>query len=262
MDNHKNPIWFERIKKWASMVLSRFSKLFDKIIYHKASSIIVSLLASIVICVSISYDDIRFSFFNAEATTLNVPGVSVEVKADTDKYEITGIPNSVDLTLTGVPADIQSFRNQSSTALVVADLRNFGEGSNVVTLQVSNVPSQINVAVNPATLEVNLIKKVNRTYLIQFDLLLGAGQKASDFQTPTSSVQTVTIRATQEKQNSIRKVEAIVDTTGHSSDFTIDAPLVAYDSNGNKVDVEMNPTSVEVSVKTNNEGKTDSSKES
>ncbi|WP_305204706.1 hypothetical protein [Dubosiella newyorkensis] len=88
--DEKKKSWWERVQKEFGIIFSKFSKLFDRIIYHKTSSIIVSLLASIAICVSVSFDDLRYTFFNSEAATLNVPGVSVEVRADTEKYEITG----------------------------------------------------------------------------------------------------------------------------------------------------------------------------
>ncbi|HAM30750.1 MAG TPA: hypothetical protein DCP49_04910, partial [Erysipelotrichaceae bacterium] len=69
-----------------------------------------------------------------------------------------------------------------------------------------------------------------------------------DFDTATPAQTSVQIKATLEKLQSIRKVEAIVDTTGKSADFTINAPLVAYDANGSKVDAQITPASVEVSV--------------
>lgn len=248
MDRNDARSFFDKVKKFGSALFSRLSKLFDKIVYHKTSSVIVSLLVSIGICVAVNFDDIRYTFFNSDMTTLNLPGVPVEVKADMDTYEISGIPSTVDLTLTGDPADIQSFRNQSSNAVVVADLRSFAEGDNVVSLQASNVPSQIEVQINPSTLNVDLEKKITKSFPVDAELLIGVGQKRSDFDTATTAQTSVQIKATLEKLQSIRKVEAIVDTTGKSADFTINAPLVAYDANGSKVDAQITPASVEVSV--------------
>lgn len=247
--DEKKKSWWERVQKEFGIIFSKFSKLFDRIIYHKTSSIIVSLLASIAICVSVSFDDLRYTFFNSEAATLNVPGVSVEVRADTEKYEITGVPSSVDMTLTGDPADIQAFRNQSNSALVIADLRDFTSGKNVCMLQASNIPSQLTVELNPSSVNVDVIPKLNKTFPIQLSLMVGNGQKESDFESMNSMTKTVMVKATQEKLNSIRMINAIVDTTGQVGDFETEAPLVAYDSSGNRVDVEMNPKTIRVSVK-------------
>lgn len=249
MDRNGAKSFFDKCSHLAVAGFSKLSKLFDKIIYHKRSSVIVSLLVSTGICVAVNFDDIRYTFFNNDLTTLNVPGVGVEIKADTETYEITGVPSTVDLTLTGDPADIQSFRNQSNAAVVTADLRNFGEGDNVATLQVSNVPKQIDVQVNPATVEVDLVRKLTKSFPVDAELLIGIGQKKSDFDSVTPAQSSVLVKATQEQLDSIRKVEAIVDTTGKTTDFSMNAPLVAYDSNGDKVNVEINPTTVEVAVK-------------
>ena len=132
---------------------------------------------------------------------------------------------------------------------MTADLRNFGEGDNVATLQVSNVPKQIDVQVNPATVEVDLVRKLTKSFPVDAELLIGVGQKKSDFDSVTPAQSPVLVKATQEQLDSIRKVEAIVDTTGKTTDFSMNAPLVAYDSNGDKVNVEINPTTVEVAVK-------------
>lgn len=249
MDRKQAQSFFEKCKSVGAGLFSRLSKLFDKIIYHKKSSIIVSLLVSIGICVGVNFDDIQYTFFNKDQTTLNVPGVAVEVKADTETYEISGVPSTVDLTLTGDPADIQSFRNQTNQAVVIADLRTFAEGDNVVTLQATNIPNQIDTIINPATVEVEVQKKRTQSFPVDAELLIGIGQKKSDFDEVTPAQSMVQVKATQDKLESIRKVEAIVDTTGKNSDFTINAPLVAYDASGDKLDVEINPSSVEVSVK-------------
>ena len=79
--------------------------------------------------------------------------------------------------------------------------------------------------------------------------MVGNGQKESDFESMNSMTKTVMVKATQEKLNSIRMINAIVDTTGQVGDFETEAPLVAYDSSGNRVDVEMNPKTIRVSVK-------------
>lgn len=116
-------------------------------------------------------------------------------------------------------------------------------------LQASNIPSQLTVELNPSSVNVDVIPKLNKTFPIQLSLMVGNGQKESDFESMNSMTKTVMVKATQEKLNSIRMINAIVDTTGQVGDFETEAPLVAYDSSGNRVDVEMNPKTIRVSVK-------------
>ena len=237
----------ENLKKSIMGVLTKLSKMFDRIVYSKKSSVFVSFIAAVMICITINFEDISYEFFNKEDATLNVPGVTVEVKVDEEKYQVNGLPKTVDLVLTGSPADIQSFRN-NNTATVVVDLRKFKEGENVIPLEAKNIPSQLKVTVMPDKANVEIEKKVSKSFIVKPELLLGVGQKMEDFETPILGSETVVVRATQEKINSIRKIEAIVDATGKLTNFDVNAPLVAYDASGNKVDVEIRPATIAVKV--------------
>ena len=247
MPNSGIPEPIEKFRKILVNTFTKLSKIFDRIVYSKKSSVIVSLVAAIMFCITVNYEEISFEFFNREDATLNVPGVKIEVKIDSDVYQVNGMPQTVDLTLTGSPADIQTFRN-NNTAVVEADLRKFKEGENVVSLNVKNVPSKLKVEVTPPNVTVKIEQKKTKSFLIRPEFLLGAGQKLDDFEIVNISAETVTVKATQEKLNAIRKVSAIVDATGRISDFETGAVLVAYDGSGNKLDVQIEPIKVMVKV--------------
>ena len=59
----------------------------------------------------------------------------------------------------------------------------------------------------------------------------------------------INIRASQDTLNSIALVKALIDVSGQTGDFEINAPLVAYDKNGQAVSAEIVPSSVTASVK-------------
>ena len=237
----------EKLRKVLFDIFTKLSKIFDRIVYSKKSSVIVSLVAAVMFCITVNYEEISFEFFNREDATLNVPGVKIDVKIDSDVYQVNGLPQTVDLTLTGSPADIQTFRN-NNTAVVEADLRKFKEGENVVPLTVKNIPPKLKVDVSPQNVTVKIEQKKTKSFLIRSELLLGAGQKLDDFEIADISAETVTVKATQDKLNSIRKISAIVDATGRNSDFETSALLVAYDGSGDKVDVQIEPSKVMVKV--------------
>lgn len=235
---------------WRSLswLLGRLSKLFDKIVYSKKASLVVSLLIAIGLCVSANYEDIYYQFFSHNESQLNISAVPVEVRYDEQKYEVTGLPSTADLTVTGNPADIQVFRTQNN-AVIIADLRSLSSGTNEVELTAGNIPSQLRYEIRPANVKVDIEEKKSKAFAIEPELLLGTGQTAGEFQTPVLSVKNVTIRAASSKLDSIRSVKAIVDASGQTGDFTISAPLVAYDSAGNRVSVDFSVDSVSAEVK-------------
>lgn len=227
---------------------NKVSKMFDRAIYNKKASLIVSGVFAVIFCVSISFDDLRVQLFGSDVTTWNITNVPVEVLMDSDNYEVSGLPSTADVSIEGDATDIQLVRAQNSTS-VRADLRNLAEGPNTVILEAVGVPSGLDVSVNPSSAQITLTKKETRTYFITPELMVGAGQSKSDFQTPVLSANSVSIKATKQQLDSIRVVKAIIDTSGKNADFVIDAPLVAYDSSGKQINVSMQPDTVTATVR-------------
>lgn len=227
---------------------NRVSKLFDKVIYNQKASLIVSGIFAVIFCVSISFDELRLSLFSQDKTTLLLNSVPVEATYDESNYEITGLPSSANMEVEGDPADLQLVRTQNSASIQV-DLANMQEGSNSVTLKASGLPSGVTAVVEPDHAEITVLKKYSRNFFVSPELIVGDNQKEDQFETPELSVKSVSIKATKDKLNSIRTVKAIIDTAGHDTDFTANAVLVAYDSNGRQVNVTMNPASVTANVR-------------
>ncbi|MBR5754251.1 MAG: hypothetical protein IKX97_00270, partial [Erysipelotrichaceae bacterium] len=104
--------------------------------------------------------------------------------------------------------------------------------------------------VSPSEVTVSLKKKTT----IQFDLsydFINQNQMDSRYilSEPTFAQGTkINIRASQDTLNSIAMVKALIDVSGQTEDFTIEAPLVAYDRNGQAVSAEIVPGTVVASV--------------
>lgn len=236
-----------QLKDLSLDILNKISKLFDKTVYNRRASLIVTFVLSLLICVSISFEDLSFQFFRTDDTTLNLTGITVDALYDSQKYEVTGLPNTADVAVTGDSADIQMLRTQNSVG-VKADLRSLEPGDNMVTLQATGVPSNLSSTVTPESVRITLERKETRTFIVSPELLLGTGQSSSLFRTPVLETSSVSVQGTSEKLNSIRTVKAIVDASGHSSGFSADAVLVAYDASGKQVNVTIIPETVKATV--------------
>ncbi len=217
--NKKGPsVWFNELRGLLTLIFQKVSKLVDRVLFDKKGSVIISLVLSIMICVVINYEDISLKLFNDTRTTVDLRNVTVEVLADTDQYDVAGVPSTVDVSLTGDATSIQVFRSKGSVQ-VVADLKKYSEGENIINLKVKNLPEKIEAVVDPATIDVTL------------------------------DTMTVKITASQNQLNSIRIVKALIDCTGQIQDFEANATLAAYDAKGNRVNVSLSPDTVHASVK-------------
>lgn len=244
--------WHKFLKNSQQMLKSLgnwLSQMIDKVIYSSRLTVITTFIIALIFCLATNFEDLTFRFVKSNETTFNMAAVPVEVIMDEDNYEVTGIPSTVDLSVSGDPADIQLMRTQN-TVSVKANLRNMSEGVNVIPLEVTGIPSGVTVSVNPSTVQATITKKQTKTFFITPDILLGPGQSANDFETPHLSATSVSIKATKDKLDSIRTVKAVIDASGHSGEFTVTAPLVAYDSTGKQVSIEMTPETVSATLKT------------
>lgn len=245
--NNSSTGFFWWIWSLIRFIFEKLSKLFDQILFHKTGSIIVSLLVSIGICVGIDYQDIQMNIFHDQTTSVALNDISVQTLIDDDTYDVSGIPDTVTVTLKGNSTDIQVYRKQGNIQ-VVADLRNYSQGENIIDLKVDNLPSQLEATVDPSTVTVDIEKKVTKTFKISSELLVSDDQKTSDFETPELSKSSAKITGSQEQIDSIRSVKAIVDASGKSNSFETEARLVAYDAQGATVDVSIQPETVHAKV--------------
>ncbi|MFR9257203.1 MAG: CdaR family protein, partial [Merdibacter sp.] len=90
---------------------------------------------------------------------------TVNVLVNEETYEVSGLPETVDVQLLGDINDLQMVRQQNSLS-VVADLRQLGEGRSDVELEVQNIPSRVEVIIEPGTVSVELKKKQTQTYAL------------------------------------------------------------------------------------------------
>lgn len=251
---NKNPL-IEKAMHLITSFFHRFNKVFDRIVFTRVGSIVISLLASLVICIVTDYEDLRIELFNDTTTVVNLGEVSIETQIDESKYQVTGVPSNVEVTLSGEAADVQIYRQQHANLKIDLDLRQYPAGTYTLDLELEDLPANISASITPASVNCTITEKEVRSYSISPELLVGQGQTASDFDTPTLDVNSVKITATQDVLNSIRFVRAIVDvssfTNGESTQ--IQANIVAYDGDGNRLQVEIEPKTVNATVKRNQE---------
>lgn len=248
MENPENKTLVSKIVELFQMIFRKLSKLFDKVVFNKKGSLFISLFLAIIISFSVNYEDISLSLFHDTTVSVTINDVSVETLADTENYVIEGIPSTVDVTITGSASDVQVYRQQGNIR-AIADVRKYTEGNVAVDIQISQLPSNLQATIEPATAEATISKKVSKQFAVTPELLLGTGQSSSDFVTPVLSETTVVIKASQEQIDSIRSVKAIIDATGQTGDFNIEANVMAYDSSGTPLQVDISPTTIQASVK-------------
>ena len=109
----------------------------------------------------------------------------------------------------------------------------------------------VTTTVTPSNITVTLKKITSRQFEIGYDFInLDKMDSKYILSTPEFASGTkVNIRASQDTLDSIVMVKALIDVEGKTGDFSSSATLVAYNKQGEAVKANINPSTIDVSVK-------------
>lgn len=239
---------YEKIEDIVYKTLRAFSSLLDKILFNRKYAKVVSLVLAIVLYGVVNYNALSSSYASSLRSSKTISDVAVISRYNTDTFEVTGIPETVDVILTGDAANVTSAANSSSGS-VVLDLDGLTEGTHEVKFTTEGYGNSVNVTVNPTNVTVTLKKKTTQQFDISYDFI-NQDQMDSKYSpgTPEFEYTKINVRASKDTLDSIAFVKALIDVSGQTTDFEQDARLVAYDSQGNPVTADIVPDTVHVSV--------------
>ena len=115
----------------------------------------------------------------------------------------------------------------------------------------------VSTIVNPSNAVVTIKKKVTQQFAISYDIIHRDKMDGIyNVGTPQFASSVVNIRASQDTLNQIAFVKALIDVSNQVADFEQDAKLVAYDANGQIVNVDIEPQTMHVYVPVTSPNKT------
>ncbi len=170
-----------------------------------------------------------------------------------EAYVVEGLPKSVDITLVGQKRHI-FLAKQYPNGGVTVDLTGLKPGQHKVTLKYSQQLRSIDYRLDPSTVTVTIYDKVSTTKTLTYDVL---HQDDLDKKLNVESVELdrseVIVKGAQYKLDKVATVRALVDVLDFAKQeagtLTLEnVPLVAYDTNGKVVNVEIVPKSVTAKV--------------
>ena len=225
------------------------SKSFDRFMSKKSTLIVISLLLAFAVFVLIDQESSVMADQYAEIL-YNQPVTAVY---NEELYVVEGLPKSVDITLVGEKRHI-FLAKQSPSKGVSVDLTGLGEGNHKVTLKYSQKLKSLDYKLDPSTVTVTIYPKVSATKSLTYDVL-----HKDDLDTKLSiknvelDRDNVIIKGAEYKLKKVATVKALVDvdeiTNPKAGDVTLkDVDLVAYDTDGKVVDVEIVPKKVTAKV--------------
>lgn len=168
-------------------------------------------------------------------------------------YVVEGLPETVDITLVGQRRHI-FLAKQSPSRGVTVDLTGLKPGNHKVTLDYSQRLASLDYRLDPSEVTVTIYEKVSETRSLTVDILhqddLDSKLYIDDVELDRTDV---IIKGAEYKLEQVATVRALVDVAELSNpeagEVTLkDVPLVAYDDEGQTVDVEIVPSTVDAKL--------------
>lgn len=188
-----------------------------------------------------------------EDTIENVP---VNSYFDTENFVVSGVPESVDVTIEGPKSIVQTTVSLKNFEVFV-DMTDAKIGTQTVKLEVKNISDKLDVTIKPATAKVTLQEKITKEFKVEAEFNQNLLDEGYTSQEPVVEPNTVEITGAKSDIEKISYVKATVDVDGPIEEtITKNARVLAFDQQLNKLDVTIKPDIVKVTVPIKNTNKT------
>ncbi len=222
---------------------------------NKLSVSIVALLLALFMFVNANNVFEDMNLFNDEGenqeNTEFIEGVPVEVLYDEESYYVSGVPEEVTVELGGANSNVKRLQ-ATRNFQVVLDLRNREPGEYEVFFTVNGLPENVSGTVQPETTNVTIQNLVTQTFEVQAEV--SEGRVGSSYQLDSVNVEpsTVTVSGGESTMNRIQYVRAMMtDTSRVTEERVEEAEVSAFDAQYNKLDVEIEPSTVRIEIDVN-----------
>lgn len=229
--------------------MGRRTDKFERWLVKKNTLVFISLLIAVVAFFAI--DNKTISLVDSYAEVLY--DQKVEAIYNTETYVVEGLPEKVDVTLIGKKIEMY-LAKQLSTGYVTVDISGLKEGTHKVTLNYESNIDTIDYKLDPSTVNINIYPKVSTTKTAIIDTI---NKETLDTKLSVSKVTIdkteIIIKGAEHTIQEVANVRALVDiqklVDPEAGVMTLkDVPLIAYDTNGKVVDVEMVPSKVTATI--------------
>lgn len=240
------------ITKLIVLITSKFSsssRFIENWLTKKNTLLFISLFLAITLFIVIDQKILVFTDNTAEVLK-NQP---VDIIYNEEAYVVEGLPETVDITLIGSKTDLY-IAKQSSSQKVTVDLSGLKPGTHKVNITYSQNAGNIEYMVNPSVATVIISQKVSETRTLSVDIInkdkLDSTLTIKNINYDTDKI---VIKGSEKTLKKVATVKALVNVNDIVSQqvgtTTVkDVPLIAYDENGNVVDVEIVPQKIDVEL--------------
>jgi len=221
----------------------------EKILVNRQSLVIISLIFALFAFYAIDQKHVTLIDNSAEV----LDNQKVKVNYNSALYVVEGIPETVDVTLVGRKTDVYLAKQYPMDG-VRLDLTGYTPGSYSVDFKYEQAVESVEYKVNPSTVNIRIYDKISVSKEISTDIIHKSSLDTKlNIENIVLERDSVTVKGASHRLDEVAIVKAIVDINRLSSvkvgsTTLTEVPLIAYDDEGNKLDVEIVPSVVNATV--------------
>lgn len=231
----------------------------DKFMESRWFMRIVGLMLAFILYLSVNFDDIQKTANNNNGNSQNaietIQDVPLEVFYDRENLEVSGLPDTVNVTVEGSKAIVQQAK-QVKDFRVYVDLNDIGIGEHQVDINIDNISEKLDVKLDPDFVNISVQEKLTEEFTIepQFnESILSNGYEAEGL---AVDPKTVKVTGSKDEVERIAYVIATLDLDEEiNENVTREARVQVLDREYNKLDVQIDPEVVDVTVSVVNKSK-------
>ncbi|MFL8938992.1 YbbR-like domain-containing protein [Rossellomorea oryzaecorticis] len=232
----------------------------DKFMESKWFMRVVGLLLAFILYLSVNFDDIQKTASNSgggnpQTSFDTIQDIPLEVFYDSENLVVSGLPETVNLTVDGPKSIVQPTKTLKDFQVYV-DLNDVGIGEHQVPVEIDNISDKLDVKINPEFVTVTVEEKVTEEFGVEPEF--NSGVLSNGFEAEGLSVNPKTVKVTGAKSqiDQIAYVKATLDIEGEiSENVTKEAKVQVLDREYNKLNVQFEPEVVDVTVSVVNPSK-------
>ncbi|MFW3497427.1 YbbR-like domain-containing protein [Aerococcus viridans] len=235
--------------------------MINKFYNNRIALLILSLFLSILMFVYVKaeqYSENPVSFFQnvSEATTETIYNVPVYIDGNVDAYYVTGLPDSVSVSLSGPKNLIEQTLEADDFRVITEDLTDLGEGSHYIQLQLENVSEAVSYEISPSSVNISIDSLQTTEYPVQVEMsnesAVADGYEITDV---SLSQDSVTLTGSTSDIESVSQVYTVVNIPDNlSEDYTTTATVITENAEGDILNINTDPSEVDVTVQVSPEG--------
>ena len=180
-----------------------------------------------------------------------ITNVPLEVYYDDNNLFVSGVPETVDVKISGPPAIVLKAKLEKDFKVFV-DLNSLLIGKHSVTIQSENFSEKLNVSIDPKIVNVQIEEKITEEFRVEPEMNNRLVKEDYIVKSMTAEPTRVTITGAKSVIDNISYVKATVTgDKGIEKSFEQQATVKVLDRDLNKLDVRVNPEKVNVKVEIN-----------